>query len=289
MPHFTTADGCHLEYRLRGHGPLIALTPGGRESGDAVSAFADALSKQACVLTWDRRNTGVSDLSFGGELSESEMWAEDLADLIVHLGKGPAWLAGGSAGCRVSVLTTVRRPEVARGLLLWSASGGEYGSQFLGFSYHVPYIMAAERTGMEAVAQTPFFADRIASNPANRERLLAQDPVAFVEIMKRWNAAYYWRPDSALTGVANEALRSIRVPTLIFEGNDDVHPAAVSHALAELIPGAKLLSSPWSTDQWLEKFTQRVPGTVFDLYPLLAPALLDFIGGSELSAGFTSN
>ena len=277
MPRFTTADGCNIEYRLRGEGPLVTLTPGGREAGEKVAELADILATKACVLTWDRRNSGASDVFFEGERSEAEVWADDLADLIEHLGRGPAWLAGGSGGCRVSVVTALRRPEAGRGLLLWSASGGEYACQYLGYIYHVPFIMAVERGGMAAVAETPFFLDRIAANPANRDRLLAMDPEAFAATLKRWNRAFYYRPDQALTGVANTDLQSIQMPTLLFEGNDDVHHPSVSSTMAELIPGATLLPSPWSTEQWLDKFTGRKPGAVFDLYPLLAPALLDFI------------
>jgi len=46
------------------------------------------------------------------------------------------------AGCRVSVLAAIRHPQVVRGLALWSVSGGAYGSQVLGYQYHVPYIQA---------------------------------------------------------------------------------------------------------------------------------------------------
>jgi pimeloyl-ACP methyl ester carboxylesterase len=276
MPRFTTADGCNIEYRIRGEGPLIALTPGGREPGDAITALADALAERATVLTWDRRNTGASDIFIGGE-SEQEIWAHDLADLVNHLGRGPAWIAGGSAGCRVSALSVVRRPEAARGLIVWSASGGAYGCQFLGFSYHVPYIMAAQRAGMEAVAETPFFAERIARNPANRERLLKLDPERFIETMKRWNESFYYRPEQALAGVPDEGLQALRLPTLIFEGGDDIHPASVSHALASLIPQSKLLPSPWSHHDWMDRFCGRVAGSVFDFYPLLVPSILEFI------------
>jgi len=277
MPRFTTNDGCNLEYRLRGTGSLIALTPGGREPGDAVKSLADALSEHACVLTWDRRNTGASDISIAADLSEQEIWAEDLADLVGHIGQGPAWLAGGSAGCRVSLLTAIRRPEMARGLLLWSASGGPYGCQFLGFNYHVPFIMAAQRGGMAAIAETPFFAQRVAANPSNRERLLSLDPAAFVAAMKRWNHSFYYRDDCALTGVTDVSLTTIAMPTLIFEGNDDIHTPDASRKAAALIPGARLLPSPWSSDAWLDKFSGRSPGSVFELYPLLVPELLKFI------------
>ena len=277
MANFTTRDGSTLRYELRGQGPLIALTPGGREPGAAVAGLAEALAAQTRVLTWDRRNTGASDLFFDGEGSEQEVWADDLASLIDHLGEGPAWLAGGSAGCRVSVLTALRHPEVARGLVLWSASGGPYGCQFLGFQYHVPYIMAAERGGMAAIAKTPFFAERIAANPANRERLLALDPADFIAALKRWNSFFYYRPEATLAGVADAALKTLAVPTLIFDGGDDIHPAAVSQAMAGLIPGATLLPSAWPPGTWMDRFTSHTSGTVFELYPLLAPAIFDFI------------
>jgi len=274
---FVTRDGCTLRYWLRGKGPLITLTPGGREAGEAVSALAERLAETACVLTWDRRNAGAADLWFGGD-AEAEVWADDLSDLIAHLGMGPAWIGGGSAGCRTSVLSALRHPETARGLLLWSASGGQYSCQFLGFSYHVPYIMAAQAGGMDAVAKTPFFADRIAANPANRERLLSLDPDEFVEQMKRWNKAFYYSPGQSLAGVPDEELRTIAIPTLIVAGNDDVHTPETSDAFARLVRGATYIPSPWSNEEWLDMFTGRKGGSVFDLYPMLAPALLDFIG-----------
>lgn len=279
MPTFTTKDGCKLPYRLRGEGPLIALTPGGREDGEAVAALAKELAARACVLTWDRRNTGAADLYFGGDLPETEIWANDLADLIEHIGQGPAWLAGGSAGCRVSVLSALRRPQTARGLLLWSASGGRYACQFLGFSYHVPYIMAAQQAGMEAVAQTPFFADRIRDNPSNRERLLAIEPRDFIAVMQRWNRSFYYNAAETLAGVADDDLRSLALPALVVEGNDDIHAPEVSRRMAELLPNAVPRPSPWSNEEWLDKFTGRRTGSVFDLYPMLAPGILEFVGG----------
>ena len=279
MPCFLTQDGCHLEYQLRGQGPLIALTPGGREGGAAIASLAEALAAENfSVLSWDRRNGGASDAFFGGAPRvEAEIWAEDLADLIAHLGRGPAWIAGGSGGCRTSVIAVLRRSREARGLIAWSASGGEFASQFLGFQYHVPYIMAAMRGGMEAVMQTPHWADRIAARPTNRERLLSLDPQEFIAVMKRWMSAFYYRPDSTLTGVSDEQLKAIDVPTLIFEGSDDVHPKSVSDMVAQLIPGATYLPSPWSSTEFLERFSGRVVAPVMGLYPKLVPEISAFL------------
>lgn len=281
MPTFTTSDGCDLRYWTRGAGPLVVLTPGGREKAAVVDALAEGLSQHACVVSWDRRNSGASDVFFGGEpLSESEIWAEDLADLVAYLGRGPAWLAGGSAGCRTSVISALRRPEAARGLILWSASGGPYASQFLGFSYHVPYIMAAQAAGMEAVVKTPYWAERIVENLSNRERMLTMQADEFIAVMKRWMSAFYFRPGSDLTGATNDELTTIALPTLLFEGNDDIHPKAVSDIVARSIPNTTYRPSPWSDADFMGRFAGAIPGSVFDLYPQLAPEIVRFMAAN---------
>ena len=280
MAWFTTADGCRIHYDLEGEGPLLALTPGGRQDMGSIGSLAFALAKGARVLSWDRRNTGVSELWLDGA-SEQQTWADDLADLIGHLGLGPAWLAGGSAGCRVSTLTATRGPEAVRGLIVWSTSGGPYGCQHLGYTYHVPYIMAAEHGGMAEVAKTPFFRDRIAANPDNRARLLDADPAAFIATMKRWNESFYHRPEQSLAGVDDTALRRLKIPTLIFEGGDDIHPASVSQAMARLIPGAQHVPSAWPHAEWMDRFTGRSADSIFELYPRMAPAILAFVARHE--------
>lgn len=276
-----TIDGCTLHYELHGRGPTVVLTPGGRVGMLTLQGFASELAKHFQVLGWDRRNTGASDVSLAGDASEQELWADDLAVLIERLGLAPAYLAGGSAGCRVSVLTAIRHPRVVRGLALWSVSGGAYGSQILGYQYHVPYIQAAQRGGMQAVAETPFFAERIAANPANRERLLAIEPAEFIAVMRRWNEMFYPRPDTPMVGATAAQLRAITVPTLIVEGNDDIHPADAAETLHRLIPGSQLVPSPWSGDEFMARMVGRTQGTVFDLYPRLVPLLSGWLIETE--------
>jgi len=160
-------------------------------------------------------------------------------------------------------------------MVLWSASGGAYGSQFLGYGYHVPYILAAQRGGMAAVAETPFFAERIAADSENAAYLAGFDPDRFVAAMKHWNESFYPREGKPLTGIEGE-LSTIRVPALIFEGNDDIHPAESALALAMAIEGARLVPSPWSGEEFMGVMSGRLPGRVFDLYPRLVPQIVEF-------------
>jgi pimeloyl-ACP methyl ester carboxylesterase len=269
--------GSRICYELAGDGPTAVLTPGGRMAAANVALLAARLRPRLRLLAWDRRNTGASDL-YLDPASEQTQWADDLAELLRLLGLAPAWLLGGSAGSRVSYLTAVRHPDVVRGLVLWSVSGGAYGSQFLGFNYHVPYINAALAGGMAAVAATPFFAERIAANPANADALQSMDPAEFVQVMLAWNEDFVPRPDMPAIAITADQLRRIRVPTLIYEGNDLIHPDPAALDVHKLIDGSLLAPSPWSGVEFTDRHVGKVAEPVTALYPRLTDSILSFIG-----------
>ncbi len=273
-------DGCEIHFQLLGEGPVLALTPGGRMGGDAVRDTAEALAEHHRVVLWDRRNTGASHVWFGPQ-PEQLVWADDLAALLRHLELAPAYLAGASAGARVSYLTAIRHPEVAAGLVVWSVSGGPYGSQNLGYQYHTPFINEAVRAGMAGIAETDFFRERIEANPANRQRLLSTSPGEFMAALRAWNESFYPRPDMPVIAATAGDLRQINCPTLIFEGNDDIHPPEAALALHQLVPGSQLSPLPWTRDEWMHRYVGRVQGRVTDLYPRLAPAITEFVAKVE--------
>jgi pimeloyl-ACP methyl ester carboxylesterase len=275
-----TIEGCTLQYELLGDGVPVALTPGGREGMEVLDGLAEELASRHRVLQWDRRNAGSSEIFVGGE-SEQALWADDLAALLVRLDLAPAYIAGGSGGARVSVLTAIRHPEVVRGLILWSVSGGPYACQWLGYSYHSPFIEAAQRGGMEAVAETPFFAERIAANPVNRDRLLALDSEEFIRVMRRWNEFFYYRADCPTIGASEDELRAISVPTLVFGGNDDIHPEQPAREVARLIPGARLEPCAWSRDEFMDSFVGKSTVMIPHLYPRMVPTILEWLEQTE--------
>ena len=125
------------------------------------------------MLVYDRRNCGASGVSFEGGNSENEVWADDLHELLLQLDALPAFIGGSSSGCRLALLAALRHPADLRGLLLWRVTGGAYAAHRLVENYYTQFIDAAERGGMEAVCHTEHFSEVIASNPANRERLLS--------------------------------------------------------------------------------------------------------------------
>src|SRR5262245_53509664 len=97
-------DGVSLAYESMGSGEPIVMLPGGRSSRDLMRPIVRPLSKDYHCVIYDRRNCGESDIVIGGDKSEQEIWADELAGLIRELGIGPAYVGGWSAGCRVALL-----------------------------------------------------------------------------------------------------------------------------------------------------------------------------------------
>ena len=233
-------NGANINYEILGRGTPVALTPGGRMDMEAVRSLAEALSSQYRVLIYDRQNCGASDVVIGGELSEQEIWADSLHALLNHLGMAPAYVGGGSAGCRVSLLLALRHLEDVKGLLLWWVTGGPVAAERLGYNYYGQFIEAAQSGGMEAVVKTDFFAERIQQNPGNRQRLLAMDPARFCEVMTRWRSFFHEGAHKPVIGATVEELQRIAIPTVIVPGNDEIHPREVGEGLHRLLPQSEL-------------------------------------------------
>jgi pimeloyl-ACP methyl ester carboxylesterase len=214
------------------------------------------------------------------------MRAETLHALITGLDIGPCILAGGSGGARDSMLTTMLYPEIVRKLVVWNIVGGVYGTFVLGSYYIVPSILAVRGTGMKGVTQVGEWKERIAENPANRDRFLAFDPDDFLKLMMRWLNAFVSKPGQTIPGVDDEMFDRIQVPTLIIRGgeNDLDHPKRTSLEVSCLIKDSKLIDPPWPEDAWERASEARAQGKVkrfnmFDTWVQAAPAILEFLDG----------
>jgi pimeloyl-ACP methyl ester carboxylesterase len=282
-------NGGNVVYEILGEsGDFIALTPGGRYSKDieGLRPLAEELVKGGYrVLLWDRPNCGKSDVQFYGQ-SESHMRAETLYKLITGLGIGPCHIVGGSGGARDSMLTTMLYPDIVRKLVVWNIVGGVYGSFVLGSYYIIPSILAVRGTGMQGVIHVDEWKQRIAENPANKERFLAQDPDEFLKLMLRWLNAFVPKPGQTIPGVEDEMFDNIKVPTLIIRGgeNDLDHPKRTSLEISCLIKGSTLIDPPWPEDAWERAAEERASGKVkrfnmFDTWVQAAPAILKFLDG----------
>ena len=243
-------NGCNIWYEMAGSGQAIVFTPGGRSPGSMMSTIADEMSSDYLTVIHDRRNCGASDVIIAGEGSDQEIWADDMAEMIRQLNIGPAYLSGWSSGCRLSILTAIRYPELVKGLLLGWVTGGATAAERLAYQYYGQFIEAAEAGGMEAVSATEFFAERIAQNPGNREKLLNMDPGEFISVMSRWSTFFTEGAHLPVIGATEEELDAIKVPTVIVAGNDEVHTLTAAQNLHRLLPQSEFHDPPISTDEW---------------------------------------
>jgi pimeloyl-ACP methyl ester carboxylesterase len=234
--------GVRINYEVLGSkGPWMALSPGGRRPLQGVKPLAQRMADAGYrVVIHDRRNCGASDVTIGGDDPENEIWADDLHELLGQLGALPAIVGGGSSGCRLAILFTLRYPKLVNALLLWRITGGRFAAQRLANQYYTQYIEAAEKGGMEAVCATEHWQERIAARAANGDYLMKMDPKRFIEAMSRWREYFLQGADLPIIGASEADLKSIRLPACVIPGNDRTHDIKTGRNLARLLPNCEL-------------------------------------------------
>jgi pimeloyl-ACP methyl ester carboxylesterase len=209
--------------------------------------------------------------------TEEATWVDDLDILLKQLGAAPAYIGGSSSGARTAILFALRHPASARALLLLRVTGGAFAAGRLPENYYDQFIRAAAEGGMAAVCATEGYAERIAANPKNRDRLMAMDPARYSAIMTRWRELFVAGAHHPVLGVSPEELGSLRLPTIIIPGNDQTHASTSGLAAHRLIPG--------SVVHQLSITDQEVPLIPFadwaEHEPEIARVFLDFIRSVE--------
>lgn len=237
--------GAHINYEILGDkGPWVSLSPGGRRDLQGVKHLAERVAAHGYrVLIHDRRNCGASDVVFEGSAespTEYEIWAEDLYALLQHFCATPAWVGGGSSGCRMSTLLALRHPEAVKGLLLWRVTGGEFAAKRLANQYYLQFIAMAKKGGMAAVCESEHFAARIKERPANRDALMKMDVNRFCASFEKWAQGFLDDAHKPVIGATAEQLQSIKVPVIIVPGNDRTHDKGVGERAHAIMKGSEI-------------------------------------------------
>jgi pimeloyl-ACP methyl ester carboxylesterase len=279
-----TINGCRISYQEFGRGVPVVLTPGGRWAGYVQRALAAELAKDFRVITWDRRNTdGASDIVIEGDVSEADIWADDLAALIRTLGLGPCYV-GEYAGCRTTPLLCIKHPDTAKGLMLAWPSGGEVPAESVPRVMYRPYLRAALRGGMAEVAAVAPFARSIEQNAANRDALLRMNPLTFIRQMAYWESCLTTSGELVTAGcrLSDAQWSSISVPAIVTGGNDPVHPTVCAQRIHKLIPNSQYHEPVVTFEEWSKLFGVVHYPIVSDLQgQRIAPVWRDFIRRAE--------
>jgi len=239
-------NGVNIFYQVIGdRGPWAALITGGRRGHDEFVPLATKLAKAGYrVVLHDRRNTGRSDVLIEGDVAEETLWLDDLHELMKQLGALPSFIGGSSAGARTAMRYYVRFRNDVRGLLLMRVTGGAFAASRLPENYYGMFIKAAQEGGMAAVCATEQYQERIAANPATRDRLMAMKPENYIKVMSNWQDQFIASTKMEVFGMTDADLASIAVPTVVIPGNDQTHASVNGRIAASKIPGAVLHQLP---------------------------------------------
>jgi pimeloyl-ACP methyl ester carboxylesterase len=239
-------NGVNIFYQVIGdRGPWAALITGGRRGHDEFVPLATKLANAGYrVVLHDRRNTGRSDVLIQGDVAEETLWLDDLHELLKQLNAIPSFIGGSSAGARTAMRYYVRFRNDVRGLLLMRVTGGAFAAGRLPENYYGMFIKEAEKGGMAAVCATEQYQERIAANPATRDRLMAMDPKDYIKVMSNWQDQFIASTRMEVFGMTDADLASIAVPTVVIPGNDQTHASVNGKLCAQKIPGAVLHQLP---------------------------------------------
>ena len=92
---------------------------------------------------------------------------------------------------------------------------------------------------MEAVCAVDHFARLIEHKPANRDVLMAMDPIRFQRVMRGWRAAFLDGSDGPILGVSDDRLRRLTVPTAIVPFKGRCHPRSSAVYAQQTIPNGR--------------------------------------------------
>ena len=217
----------------QGTGPLVVLLHPLAQSGQFWRPLIDELATEFRVIAPDARGHGASEWD-GKPFSVVDL-ADDVAQLIGHVGAGPAAVLGMSMGGCTAIALAVRHPERVSQLVLADTTA-DYGPD------KEPAWAARAETAVSKPRplQLTFQHDRWFS-----PSFLDSDPDEVNRVSRIFlatNSAAHAAASLAMGAFDDsERLREIKAPTLVLVGEEDyATPPSMAEALRAGIPESAL-------------------------------------------------
>jgi 3-oxoadipate enol-lactonase len=230
-----TRDGTHIAYKLHGNPSAqkrVALVHSLAMDHHYWSEVARLLISGAAVLTYDCRGHGQSDKPEGPYTVD--LFADDLADVMTHVGWSKAVIGGSSMGGSVTLAFAIRHPDRTAGLALIDTTayyGDDAPAAWAGRA------SAALEKGLASLIDfqlTRWFSEKFTkANPkivkACVDTFLKNDVNAYAQTCKMLGSFD-----------VRAGLPSIKVPTRIIVGEEDyATPPAMAEVLHKNIARSK--------------------------------------------------
>lgn len=262
MPIFENSWGA-ARYAVEGGGPPVLLIHGVGARLDNWDGVAAVLSRNFRVLRYDLRGHGKSS-KVPGPYS-LEMFADDAAGLLDHLGIPRVHVAGHSLGGMIAITLAVRRPQRVDRLAVLSAAAGRTDEERRKVMERIALIASGIPGDHFKNSLSRWFTDEFrAANPKLMEEYAARnkenDPACYA-------AAY----TVLATGEVGPELSRVKAPTLVVTGEHDlgsnprmarfIH-AGIAGSELRILPRLRhsiLIEAPRTVAGLLEPFFQGRP------------------------------
>jgi len=233
----------NLNYEQSGQGEAIVFLHGFTGSHDDWRYQMAAVKDRFRGIALDLRGHGKSAAPANEDEYSIYLNCEDVRSLLTKLGISRCCLVGHSMGGFTAIQFALDNPSMLWGLVLVDTSSGEWET--------VPGY-AELRAKLDELARTEgletAFAYDAGNNPVRIERFKKQPEQREIARKKTLSTsvdAYVYVPRSfgkwqSVTGRLGE----IKVPTIIFRGEDDAGFVRASNILKESIAGSELVVVP---------------------------------------------
>ena len=236
-------NNIHIHYEQIGEGNVIVLLHGYTGSSQDWINQTAVLSDKYRVIAVDHRGHGKSEAPKSEEDYSIPIFADDVYKLLIKLRVNRCILVGHSMGGFMSLQFVLDHPEMVQALVLVDTSSGEFEMAPGAAELRVKLDELARNEGLEAAfeydsANNPMRIERYEKHPElkeiSRQKVLNTSVDGYIYVARTFGK---WQP-------VTKKLHEIKVPTLIFWGEEDTPFLRASQILRDSIHGAELVTIP---------------------------------------------
>ena len=231
--------------------PLLCINGGLHFGHDVLWPALAPLAAKRQLIFFDQRGRGRSQQSPGARNSRIEFDAGDAVAIRIAMGIEKWNVLGHSWGGGIAMLATAQDQADVNRLVLVDAVGPTSDWLSRLHSTGVERLTGERRAALERLDPEALHTDNIATHA---EYTSALYPAWFAD--REFGAIFSSPRANSPTGAAvaarlrrdgydwTDAIRSIRTPTLVIHGEDDLLDVEVARGISTLIPGSELSIIP---------------------------------------------
>ena len=250
---YAIINGIRMHYEIAGQGDPVLLISGLSAPAANWALQVKALVAHFRVITFDNRGVGETDLPADPVYTTPQM-ADDAAALLRDLKITRAHVVGASMGGTIAQELALRHPRLVRSLVLacpWVEADARFLhtiEAWVSLAYRVPVEERVRYVLYPWIFTPRFFADKPSVETAFQRALAYPHQTKPEAIERQAKGIVAWN------GTRVQRLGSIRAPTLLLVGRDDIlTPPAFSRAIAKRIRRARVTILPGGHGFFLEE------------------------------------